>query len=65
MESFKDYMAEKDNPKNYILKKDLEDNFVLLDSEGKEIKKSASKKELEKYAKEHDYELMYFNEDSM
>jgi len=65
MESFKDYMAEKDNPKNYILKKDLEDNFVLLDSEGKEIKKSDSKKELEKYAKEHDYELMYFNEDSM
>ena len=65
MESFKDYMAEKDNPKNYILKKDLEDNFVLLDSEGKKIKKSDSKKKLEKYAKEHDYELMYFNEDSM
>ena len=34
MESFKDYMAEKDNPKNYILKKDLEDNFVLLTFSG-------------------------------
>ena len=50
MESFKNYISEK--PKNYVIKMDTLDNYFLLDSEGKEIKKSDSRKELEDYAKE-------------
>ena len=45
MESFKNYISEKDKePKNYVIKMDAEENYFLLDSEGKEIKKSDSKK---------------------
>ena len=66
MESFKNYISEKDKePKNYVIKMDAEENYFLLDSEGKEIKKSDKKKELEKYAKEHGYTVIYFNEDTM
>ena len=39
MESFKNYISEK--PKNYVIKMDTLDNYFLLDSEGKEIKKYA------------------------
>lgn len=65
MESFKNYISEKENPKNYVIKMDRKENFFLLDSEGKEIKKSDNKKELEKYAKEHGYNVIHFNEDTM
>jgi hypothetical protein len=61
MESFKNYISEK--PKNYVIKMDTLDNYFLLDSEGKEIKKSDSRKELEDYAKEQGYNVIYFNED--
>ena len=63
MESFKNYISEK--PKNYVIKMDTLDNYFLLDSEGKEIKKSDSRKELENYAKEQCYNVIYFNEDTM
>lgn len=66
MESFKNYLSEKEKkPKNYVIKMDHEETFFLLDSEGKEIKKSDSKRELEKYAKEHGYNVIYFNENRM
>ena len=61
MESFKNYISEK--PKNYVIKMDTLYNYFLLDSEGKEIKKSDSRKELEDYAKEQGYNVIYFNED--
>lgn len=63
MESFKNYISEKH--KNYVIKMDTLDNYFLLDSEGKEIKKSDSRKELENYAKEQGYNVIYFNEDTM
>ena len=62
MESFKNYISEREAPKNYVIKMDTEENYFLLDSEGKEIKKSDNKKELEKYAKEKGYTVIYFNE---
>jgi len=62
MESFKNYISEREAPKNYVIKMDQEENYFLLDSEGKEIKKSDNKKELEKYAKEKGYTVIYFNE---
>jgi predicted phosphatase len=66
MESFKNYIEEKDKKiKNYVIKMDQEKNFFLLDSEGKEIKKSDNKKELLKYAKEQGYTVIYFNENRM
>ena len=43
---------------------DAEENYFLLDSEGKEIKKSDSKKELQNYAKEKGYTVIYFNEET-
>ena len=64
MESFKNYISEREAPKNYVIKMDTEENYFLLDSEGKEIKKSDNKKELEKYAKEKGYTVIYFNEQS-
>jgi len=64
MESFKNYISEKDKePKNYVIKMDAEENYFLLDSEGTEIKKADNRKELEKYAKEKGYTVIYFNED--
>lgn len=66
MESFKSHISEKEKtPKNYVIKMDHEENYFLLDSEGKEIKKSDSKRDLEKYAKENGYNVIYFNEDRM
>ena len=44
---------------------DADENYFLLDSEGKEIKKSDKKNDLEKYAKEKGYTVIYFNEDTM
>lgn len=65
MESFKNYISEKNKePKNYVIKMDAEENYFLLDSEGKEIKKSDSKKELQNYAKEKGYTVIYFNEET-
>lgn len=65
MESFKNYISEKDKkPENHVIKMDQEETYHLLDSEGKELKKSKSKKELVDFAKEKGYTLVYFNEDN-
>lgn len=64
MESFRNYVSEKKEVKNYVIKKDVEGNYQLMDSEGKEIKKARKAKELKDYAKDKNMTVVFFNEDN-
>jgi len=64
MDSFKNYVSEQEKVKNFVIKKDSDGTFRLMDSQGKEIKKSRKVKELNDLAKEKGYTVIYFNEDN-
>ena len=64
MDSFKNYVSEQEKAKNLVIKKDSDGTYRLMDSEGKEIKKSRKVKELNDFVKEKGHSVIYFNEDN-